>query len=58
MLQAREVHQFCTLLGYGADAVCPYLAFEALWALQEVRLMQSHAITATAAKSCLELQRS
>ncbi|XP_035213365.1 putative glutamate synthase [NADPH] isoform X2 [Stegodyphus dumicola] len=26
--EAREVHQMCVLLGYGADAVCPYLAFE------------------------------
>lgn len=26
--------QFCTLLGYGADGVCPYLAFEALFAMQ------------------------
>ncbi len=33
--QAREVHQFCTLVGYGADAVCPYLAYEALFALHE-----------------------
>ena len=31
----REVHHFCTLLGYGADAVCPALALEALAALQE-----------------------
>jgi glutamate synthase (NADPH/NADH) len=28
--EAREVHQFCTLVGYGADAVCPYLAYAAL----------------------------
>jgi hypothetical protein len=34
-LQAREVHQFCTLVGYGADAICPYLAYEALFALHE-----------------------
>ncbi|KAL4855140.1 Glutamate synthase [NADH] [Chlorella vulgaris] len=33
--EAREVHHFCLLLGYGVDAVCPYLAFEALSALQE-----------------------
>ncbi|KAF6263375.1 hypothetical protein COO60DRAFT_459133 [Scenedesmus sp. NREL 46B-D3] len=33
--EAREVHQFCTLVGYGADAICPYLAYEALFALQE-----------------------
>lgn len=33
--QAREVHHFCTLIGYGADAICPYLAFETLHALRE-----------------------
>jgi hypothetical protein len=32
--EAREVHHFCTLVGYGADAVCPWLAFEALGALR------------------------
>jgi glutamate synthase (NADPH/NADH) len=32
--EAREVHQFATMLGYGADAVCPYLAYEAIYALQ------------------------
>eukprot|EP01025_Chloroclados_australasicus_P031120 TRINITY_DN3140_c1_g1_i4.p1 TRINITY_DN3140_c1_g1~~TRINITY_DN3140_c1_g1_i4.p1 ORF type:complete len:2248 (+),score=229.22 TRINITY_DN3140_c1_g1_i4:145-6744(+) len=31
---SREVQHFCTVLGYGADAVCPYLAFESLFALQ------------------------
>ena len=29
--EAREVHHFCLLIGYGADAINPYLAFEALW---------------------------
>ena len=29
--EAREVHQHCLLVGYGADAINPYLAFEALW---------------------------
>lgn len=29
------MHQFCTLVGYGADAICPYLAYEALFALHE-----------------------
>ena len=28
--EAREVHHFCTLAGYGAEAVNPYLAFETL----------------------------
>ena len=30
-----QVHHFCTLIGYGADAICPYLAFETLHALRE-----------------------
>ena len=29
--EAREVHHHCLLFGYGADAINPYLAFEALW---------------------------
>lgn len=29
--EAREVHHHCLLIGYGADAVNPYLAYEALW---------------------------
>ena len=33
--EAREVHHFCVLAGYGAEAVNPYLAFETLDALQE-----------------------
>ena len=31
--EAREVHHFCVLLGYGADAICPYLAFESMYKL-------------------------
>ena len=26
--EAREVHQMCVLIGYGADAICPYMVFE------------------------------
>ncbi|EIE24001.1 glutamate synthase, NADH-dependent [Coccomyxa subellipsoidea C-169] len=33
--EVRDVHHFCTLIGYGADAICPYLAFETLAALRE-----------------------
>jgi glutamate synthase (NADPH/NADH) large chain len=33
--EAREVHHFCLLIGYGADAVNPYLA---LYALRQARL--------------------
>ncbi|XWS48539.1 hypothetical protein CRYUN_Cryun13aG0086800 [Craigia yunnanensis] len=32
--EPREVHHFCTLVGFGADALCPYLAIEAIWRLQ------------------------
>ena len=32
--EAREVHQHCLLIGYGADAINPYLAFEALFQSQ------------------------
>lgn len=26
--EAREVHHHCLLLGFGADAVCPYMVYE------------------------------
>ncbi len=29
--EAREVHHHCLLISFGADAINPYLAFEALW---------------------------
>ncbi|MEW5317426.1 MAG: hypothetical protein WDW38_008722 [Sanguina aurantia] len=32
--EVREVHQVCCLLGYGADAVCPSLAFKAISAMR------------------------
>ncbi|KAK4839697.1 hypothetical protein QYF36_024094 [Acer negundo] len=32
--EPREVHHFCTLVGFGADAICPYLAVEAIWRMQ------------------------
>lgn len=31
--EAHEVHQFCTLAGYGAEAINPYLAFETIGAM-------------------------
>jgi len=37
--EAREVHHHCLLIGYGADAINPYLAFESLWqALRDGKL--------------------
>ena len=31
---AREIHHFCALAGYGAEAINPYLAFETLLAMK------------------------
>ncbi|MCK5423754.1 MAG: glutamate synthase large subunit, partial [Emcibacter sp.] len=31
--EAREVHHFCVLAGYGAEAINPYLAFETITAM-------------------------
>nr|NVI74111.1 putative glutamate synthase 1 [Cucujiformia] len=33
--EAREVHHICVLLGYGADAICPYLALELASSLRD-----------------------
>src|SRR5690349_960782 len=33
--EAREVHHFCCLAGYGAEAINPYLAFETLAAMKD-----------------------
>jgi len=37
--EAREVHHHCLLIGYGADAINPYVAFEALWQAQQDGLL-------------------
>jgi glutamate synthase (NADPH) large chain len=41
--EAREVHHFCTLAGYGAEAVNPYLAFETL---EQIRQREGIQLTA------------
>lgn len=38
--EAREVHHLCVLLGYGADAICPYLVYECMAEVREMGLMQ------------------
>jgi glutamate synthase (NADPH/NADH) large chain len=48
--EAREVHHHCLLFGYGADAINPYLAFEAIFqsledgALKDVTLENNEQI--------------
>lgn len=41
--EAREVHHFCVLAGYGAEAVNPYLAFETL---EQIRVDNGLALSA------------
>src|SRR5690606_38365469 len=35
--EAREVHHFCALAGYGAEAINPYLAFETLEQIRKLK---------------------
>jgi len=39
--EAREVHHHCLLVGYGADGINPYLAFEALWQARDDGLVDA-----------------
>jgi len=39
--EAREVHHHCLLIGYGADAINPYLAFESLFQSQREGLLDA-----------------
>ncbi len=45
--EAREVHHFCVLAGYGAEAINPYLAFETL---EQIRLRKDLPVTAEQAE--------
>nr|MBE5725822.1 putative glutamate synthase 1 [Cucujiformia] len=39
--EAREVHHVCVLLGYGADAICPYLALELASSLRDQGILDT-----------------
>ncbi|MBC2652725.1 glutamate synthase large subunit [Novosphingobium flavum] len=41
--EAREVHHFCVLAGYGAEAINPYVAFETL---EDIRVRKGLPLTA------------
>jgi glutamate synthase (NADPH) large chain len=45
--EAREVHHFCMLAGYGAEAINPWLAFETL---EQIRVENGLALSAYAAQ--------
>ncbi|KAI9846186.1 MAG: glutamate synthase [NADH] [Sclerophora amabilis] len=38
--EAREVHHMCVLLGYGVDAICPYLAMECILKMNQEHLIR------------------
>ena len=40
--EAREVHHMCVLVGYGADAICPYLALECILKLEREGLIRKN----------------
>ncbi|CAP23162.1 Protein CBG01975 [Caenorhabditis briggsae] len=37
--EARVVHDFCVLLGFGADAICPYMVYETMYRLRNLGLL-------------------
>ncbi|KIL69620.1 hypothetical protein M378DRAFT_97356 [Amanita muscaria Koide BX008] len=39
--EAREVHHICVLVGYGADAVCPWLMMETIHKLERENLVKN-----------------
>ncbi|VDM96299.1 unnamed protein product [Thelazia callipaeda] len=39
--QVKVVHDFCVLLGYGADAICPYLVYESCHRLRNMGLFDA-----------------
>ena len=41
--EAREVHHHCMLLGFGVDAINPYLAYESLWQARRDGLLPGNA---------------
>ncbi len=40
--EAREVHHFCLLIGYGAGAINPYLALETVQSMTEAEQINGH----------------
>jgi glutamate synthase domain-containing protein 2/glutamate synthase domain-containing protein 1/glutamate synthase domain-containing protein 3 len=47
--EAREIHHFCLLIGYGAGAVNPYLAFETIADMHQEQVLPAN-LTLDAAK--------
>ncbi len=52
--EARESHHFCLLIGYGAGAINPYLAFETLTDLQKDGLLPENVTLEQATKNFIK----
>ncbi|KAJ2909458.1 glutamate synthase [NADH], partial [Coemansia aciculifera] len=37
--EARETHHFCVLVGYGVDAICPYMVYEVIYKLHRENVL-------------------
>ncbi|EGL83965.1 ferredoxin-dependent glutamate synthase [Caldalkalibacillus thermarum TA2.A1] len=48
--EPREVHHFCVLLGYGTDAINPYLAFESIAHMVEQQALKDTTVEQAIAK--------
>ncbi|KAJ2384667.1 glutamate synthase [NADH], partial [Coemansia sp. RSA 2611] len=42
--EARETHHFCVLVGYGVDAVCPYMVYEAIAKLHRENVLSGQTV--------------
>ncbi|KAJ1666767.1 glutamate synthase [NADH] [Coemansia sp. RSA 1646] len=42
--EARETHHFCVLVGYGVDAVCPYMVYEAVTKLHRENILSEKSV--------------
>uniref|UniRef100_A0A1I8BEV8 Glutamine amidotransferase type-2 domain-containing protein n=1 Tax=Meloidogyne hapla TaxID=6305 RepID=A0A1I8BEV8_MELHA len=40
--EVKQVHDFCVLLGYGADAICPYMVYETCYRLRTMGLLDKN----------------
>ncbi|BFZ55600.1 glutamate synthase [NADH] [Savitreella phatthalungensis] len=49
--EAREVHHMCVLLGYGADAICPWLTLDAIQKLARENALKENVSAEKAVKN-------
>ncbi|OEU20685.1 glutamate synthase [NADPH] large chain [Fragilariopsis cylindrus CCMP1102] len=54
---AKEVHDFATIFGYGCDGVCPYMAYEVLCKMNEDGMVEATAKKEVSNKELIENYR-